>query len=60
MNISRVMAEGIATQRALKPVGRVGHHTMAAATTIQAKMRARIFTSPLHSDGEPAALTLRQ
>jgi hypothetical protein len=31
MSISRVMAEGIATHRALKLVGRVGHHIMAAS-----------------------------
>jgi hypothetical protein len=49
MSISRVMAEGIATHRALKLVGRVGHHIMAASG--QANMRRTVFmlTSPGHS-----------
>jgi hypothetical protein len=48
MSISRVMADGIATHRALKLVGRVGHHIMAAATVAQANMHRTVFmlTSP--------------
>jgi hypothetical protein len=48
LNISRVIADGIATHLALKLVGRVGHHIMAAARAAQAKMRGKVFTkSPL-------------
>jgi hypothetical protein len=42
MTISRVIADGIATHRALKLVGCVGQHIMAAATAAQAKMRSRV------------------
>jgi len=43
MNISPVMADGIGTQRALKPVGRVGHQIMAAAIAAQVDTRSTVF-----------------
>jgi hypothetical protein len=46
MSISHVMADGIATHRALKLMGRVGHHMMVVAIAAQAKMRSAVFTTP--------------
>ena len=43
MTISRVIADGNETHRALKLVGRVGQDMMAAATAAQAVMRSRAF-----------------
>jgi len=44
--MSHDIAAGIETHRALKLVGRVGHHMMAAATTNQAIRKCRGFTAP--------------
>ena len=44
-NVSQLIAGGNETQRALKPLGRVCHHTIAiaAATTTQAVLRSKAF-----------------
>jgi len=54
LSVSHDIADGIATHRELKLVGRVGHDIMAAATATQVKMRIAVFIRPRRLPGHYA------